>query len=307
MEPTRAQKKPRIWLLAAMIGLLVFLIATSLRKHLAFSTGQSSHLGEEGVLATMPILPPVATNHKTRKNILLGGAIGLLTVLITLAGLLLAQFLPAAQLPNSKAQSGKSPTPKVSQLPFESGVIYPHWQTDAYSLADTAWQTGIQTMKEQTNAHWIEMPVLFSQATSDSIEIAPSSQSTPTLNAFVEGVRSAHALGYHVFFVPLMQVRAAGGWSGSVQLPTNRQQAWFDAYWHAILPYVQAASTNGVEQMAIGTELQWLQQYAPSVLWTQLISREHTIFKGPLTYDMNWSSLDFPLVSWLKNPQLAMI
>jgi hypothetical protein len=307
MESTRVQEKPRIWLLAALIGLLIVLLAVSLRKRLV-SPSRPSLLEEKALLPTTPIPPtPVAKNHKTRRNILLGGVIGLITVLITLAGLVLAQFLPAAQLPNSKAQSGKSSTAKASHLPFESGVIYPRWQASAYSLADTEWQTGVQTMKEQTAAHWIEMPVLFSQATSDSTDIMPSSQSTPTLAAFVEGVHSAHALGYHVFFVPLMQVRAPGGWSGSIQLPANRQQAWFDAYWQAIQPYVQAAAQSGVEQMAIGTELQWLQQYAPAVLWTQLISRERTLFRGVLTYDMNWSSLAFPLVSWLKDPDLALV
>jgi hypothetical protein len=308
MESTHVLEKPRIWLLAALIGLLIVLLAVSLRERLSSSSRRPFLLEENALLATTPIpSPPVATNHKTRRNILLGGVIGLVTVLITLAGLVLAQFLPAAQFPNSKAQSGKSPTAKTSQLLFESGVIYPRWQANAYSLTDTAWQTGVQTMKEQTAAHWIEMPVLFSQATADATEIVPSSQSTPTLAAFVEGVHSAHALGYHVFFVPLMQVRTPGDWSGSIQLPTNRQQAWFDAYWQAIQPYVQAAAESGVEQMAIGTELQWLQQYAPAALWTQLISRERALFKGVLTYDMNWSSLAFPLVSWLKDPDLGLV
>lgn len=306
-EATHTQAKPHIWLLTALIGLLVFLTLTSSwKKHRLSSTNHPPQLDGQEVMSTAPV-PLAAINHRTRRNILLGGAIGLLTVLITLAGLLLAQFLPAAQLPNSKAQNGKSSRAKTTQHTFESGVIYPRWQANAYSLTDTAWQTGIKTMKEQTAAHWIEIPVLFSQATSNALEIAPSSQSAPTLDAFVEGVRSAHALGYHVFFVPLMQVRASGGWSGGIQLPTNRLQAWFDAYWQTIQPYVQAAADNNVEQMAIATELQWLQQYASATLWTQLISRVHAVFKGDLTYDMNWSSLDFPIVSWLKNPELTLV
>lgn len=306
MEADHTPEKPRLWLLAVLMGLLTFLAATSLRKRLS-PNKQPPLLESKEALSTTTVAPPVATNHKTRKNVLLGGVIGLLTALITLAGLWLAQFLPTVQLSDTKAQSGKSSSVQTLQRPFESGVIYPHWQANAYSLADTTWQTGIQTMKQQTAAHWIELPVLFSQATAASTEIAPSPQSTPTLSAFVEGIRSAHTLGYRVFFVPLMQVREPGGWSGSVHPSTNDQQAWFDAYWQAIKPYVEAATTNHVEQMAVGTELQWLQQYAPSSLWTQLISRARSIFKGTLTYDMNWSSLDFPLVSWLKDPDLAMI
>lgn len=314
MQEIHNQRKPHFLLLAGLIVLMVFLTATSMRGYGRSTSQPSQQDGNDGMLPIYP--PPPPPKNRRRKNILSGGFVGLLIVLVVLSGLFLARFISAAQHPASRAKSGKPsastllPRASVSTLPqhvFESGVIYPRWQPNAYSTTDTKWQTGVKTMKEQTGARWIEIPVLFSQATSAAIEIQPSPQSAPTLNAFSEGVQSAHALGYHVFFVPLMQVREAGGWSGSIQLPANQQQAWFDAYWHAIQPYAQAAAANGVEQMAVGTELQWLQQYAPSSLWEQLISREHGVFKGTLTYDMNWSSLDFPMVSWLKDPQLTMI
>ena len=40
----------------------------------------------------------------------------------------------------------------------------------------------------------------------------------------------------------------------------------------SLLPYVTAAANQHVEQMAIGTELQTLQQIVPAALWNQLIT-----------------------------------
>jgi hypothetical protein len=133
--------------------------------------------------------------------------------------------------------------------------------------------------------------------------------STPGLNAFSEGIDAAHALGYHVFFVPVVGVNVPGGWSGIVQFGTQQQeQAWFDSYWQTLKPYTVAAQNNGVEQMAIGTELNWLQDYAPASLWDELIARVRNVFKGTLLYDANWwPSLYEPPESWMKNPDLDII
>ena len=68
------------------------------------------------------------------------------------------------------------------------------------------------------------------------------------------------------------------------------------------------AQENGVEQMAIGTELVWLEDNAPASLWNQLIARVQSVFKGTLTYDMNWyPSLYEAPANWLKNPALSKI
>ena len=105
-----------------------------------------------------------------------------------------------------------------------------------------------------------------------------------------------------------MQVREPGGWSGSITFnSTAQEQAWFDSYWNAILPYVSAAASLNVEQMAIGTELQKLQRIVPDALWNQLIARIRGVFQNTLTYDMNWSSLPLPMPAWLRNANLTYI
>ena len=201
-------------------------------------------------------------------------------------------------------------TPAAAQLlrpDFERGMIYPGWSQNSYGTTDTTWQQGIQTIKTQTMATWLEIPVLFTQSTPYSTDAGPGAN-TPNLTAFAGGIRKAHALGYHVFFIPLMGVNTPGGWSGIIQLETQQQQqAWFANYWNTLKPYAVVAQENGVEQMSIGTELQWLEQNAPASLWETLIAQVHGVFHGTLTYDMNWPSLYLPPVSWLKNPDLTMI
>jgi hypothetical protein len=213
--------------------------------------------------------------------------------------------------PSRTPISSLTPSPSASGLPrsdFERGMIYPRWHQDSYGTADTTWQHGIQTIKMQTGATWLEIPVLFSQATPYSTNVG-SGPNTPSPDAFANGIHTAHALGYRVFFIPLLGVNIPGGWSGIVQFNTQQQeQVWFDSYWNTLKPYAAVAQNNGVEQMAIGTELDWLQQYAPASLWNELIARARSVFKGILTYDANWwPSLYRPPQSWMKNPDLAII
>jgi hypothetical protein len=83
-------------------------------------------------------------------------------------------------------------------------------------------------------------------------------------------------------------------------------QSWFDNYWLAYRPYVMAAAQAGADELAIGSEYELLQPAAP-VLWNRLIQRAHQAFPGELTYDLNWSSLYYPLPSWLHNRYLSAI
>lgn len=192
---------------------------------------------------------------------------------------------------------------------YERGIIYPRWQPTAYGATDTAWQSGIKDAYSQTSARWLEMPILFSQDTSNSTQVKLS-QSTPSVATFTTGIQTAHALGYKVFFVPLMSVKASGGWSGSINLPNATvQQKWFNSYWSTLKPYIEAAQNNGVEQMAIGTELQLIQTQVPASYWNDLIAQIRSVFKQNLTYDMNWYSLTqgTAIPSWFQNSDLAMI
>ena len=191
---------------------------------------------------------------------------------------------------------------------FEAGVTYPQWTPTGYSKSDSRWTSGIQDIETQTHAYWIQMPLLFEQSSLSSTTVT-TGVSTPTITSFVEGIQAAHAQGYHVFVTPLLTVRSGSmAWSGAISFSTQQdEQRWFASYWQTLAPYILAAQQNGVEQLAIGTEEEWLQQYAPDVLWNALIQNIRTVFSGKLTYDMNWTALSKTPPSWMYNSNLSTI
>ena len=111
----------------------------------------------------------------------------------------------------------------------------------AYSESDTSWLRGLQDIRTQTSACWIEMPVLFIQPSLTSTMVTTTQQSTPTLKSFTYGVHTARALGYHVFVTPLLTVGGPQPWSGAIAFATFQQeQPWFEGYWQALKPYAVA-------------------------------------------------------------------
>ncbi len=219
---------------------------------------------------------------------------------------------PTSSLPQLPltATSRPSPTGTACHLKgrdFQMGVVFPQWNPTGYGQSDTKWLTGIQNIRPQSGACWIEIPILFYQKslTSTTVTTGPS---TPTIASLTYGIQVAHALGYHVFVTNLLTVSGPVAWSGQISFQTFQQeQQWFDSYWQTIQPYVTAAAQAGAEQLAIGTEYEWLQQFAPDILWNELIAHLRSVFPGTLTYDMNWTSLQDSPRTWMRNSNLKMI
>jgi len=196
----------------------------------------------------------------------------------------------------------------LTQHGFEGGVVFPRWSNKAYGSNDTNWVQELPQMKTQTAACWVEMPVLFQQTSLTSTDVAPG-KNTPTLSSFTSGIHYARAQGLHVFVTMLVTIPTGiEHWAGQIKFTTAAQeQQWFTNYWQTIQPYVAAAQQAGVEQLALGTEEQWLQDHAPASLWNTLISKIHHVFSGTLTYDVNWTALKENPPAWLHNPLLKVI
>ncbi len=202
-------------------------------------------------------------------------------------------------------QSSK-PVAGQQRVDLQTGVIFPQWGNIAYSSKDQKWQLGLREIQQQTAAQWVGLAINLYQPSLISTQVQ-TNQATPTPLAMIEGIRAAKAMGYHVFVFPQLTVAGPVSWSGNIQFPTQQlAQAWFDNYWLAYKPYVEAAAQAGAEELAVGTEYELLQPAAPA-LWNQLIERIHGVFSGKLTYDMNWSSLYYPLPTWLHNANLSAI
>src|SRR5947207_777146 len=242
---------------------------------------------------------------------------------VLLQGLLLSGHIPFVHLSQFRAHSAPlsfqqyqtvvalrdqntTPVIRMRRPKFQTSIIFPQWSTNAYDSTDKNWQVGLKDIQNQTSAQWIEIPINLYQSSVTSTQVTVS-DITPAPKAVATGIRTAQARYYHVFIVPLLSVGGTLTWAGSIQFSTTKQmQQWFDSYWLALQPYVIAAAQAGAEELAIGTELEKL-QLAPASLWNQLIERVHQIFPGKLTYDMNWSSLYYPVPSWMHNPLLNSI
>lgn len=206
-------------------------------------------------------------------------------------------------------QVGIEDTPGPSAAPrpsFQTGVIFPRWGAEAYTEQDASWQAGLEQIKQQTAARWLGISINLFQPSLISTQVQ-AGPATPTPGALAEGIRLAHARGYHVFVFPQLTVVGSHSWAGDIEFPDQQMaQDWFTSYWQVFQPYVMAAARAGAEELAIGTEYELLQPAAPA-LWNQLIASARALFPGTLTYDLNWSSLYYPLPSWLRNPLLDAI
>ena len=216
---------------------------------------------------------------------------------------------PSSQTRNRSAILATLTRPAIQdqQPPFEKGVVFPQWNQTSYGPGDTEWLQGIADIHVQTGAHWIEMPILFSQPSLTSSQVM-AGPNTPTVASVVAGIRTARARGYHVFITPLIGVIGPGLWAANIQFSSYKQEEdWFNSFWQALKPYVWAAQIAGADQISIGSEEVWLEQFAPATLWNTLIARVRSVFSRIITYDMDWTSLSNPVQTWMKNPNLSMI
>ncbi len=262
-------------------------------------------------------------------------------VLAVAVGISVEWVLLTGTTPQAVYRASIPPTPPpvlVHLSPdFQTGVIFPQWGTDAYSDSNANWLYGLGEISNQTAAGWVEIPITLYQASFTDTTLTPNDQ-TPTPQSLEEGIRAAHAHGFHVFVVPFVTVRPPDNnpnthWSGDIGhydpgigsyrivTTTAWRTQWFNGYWQALQPYLQAAADAGAEQFAIGTEMEYM-EYAPDSLWNTLLERAHSVYSGLLTYDMNWTAAlcvageGFPgrcpagvqdIHNWEKSPLLTYV
>ena len=210
---------------------------------------------------------------------------------------------PLAELVQARAAEPCS----SKQRNFQAGIAFPQWGTTAYGESDAKWLTELPDIRTQTAACWVEIPVLFYQSSLNSTAVMQG-PGTASLSSFDYGLHLAHALGLHIFVTPLLQVDGPQPWAGAIKFSSYvEEQQWFESYWQALKPYAETAAQAGVEQFALGTEIEWLQENAPRSLWDSLIAEIRGVFPGTLTYDMNWTTLQKPPSLWMRNAALKMI
>jgi len=212
----------------------------------------------------------------------------------------------------SSPTSAPAPTPVVVfQRPeLETGVAFPQYGSNAYGSTDPYWSTGIGEIDHQTGARWVEIIINFDQAYYNSSTISIGS-STPSLRSLRQGIQLAHKLGMKVFMAPFISLEHNSPenekWSGDISCDTLATcSTWFTNYFQVYQPFLRVAEQTGVEQVAIGTELQTL-EILHEHYWDDFINNVTSVYKGHLTYDTNFSSilahLNVP-PTWFSNARL---
>lgn len=204
------------------------------------------------------------------------------------------------------------PPPSISSVipspedHFEKGMANAVWTKDGYDARNGEFVSSLRDIYPQSGAKWISMQVSFSQESETSTHVNPDGR--PTLESFTEGVQAARKAGYDIFFEPLITVSGPpAAWGGQIHFSSSQQEAmWFQSWYAALKPYIISAQKNGVVQLAIGTELEWLQDHASPTLWDKLIEQARRDFSGKIIYDANWNITlsDASIPSWFKNKDL---
>lgn len=105
-----------------------------------------------------------------------------------------------------------------------------------------------------------------------------------------ETARLARARGLKTFLKPHLWVRN-GQWIGDLDMKSEADwQRWFAAYEAFILHYAALAEREGMEAMAIGTELPRASRRAED--WHRIIGSVRRIYHGLLTYCANWNEAE---------------
>ncbi len=124
-------------------------------------------------------------------------------------------------------------------------------------------------------------------------------QETPSDDALAALVRMARARGLSVMLRPFLdEASVLPAWRGAIA--PRDPNAWFASYGSLVLSYASLAQREGVESLAIGTELNSMEPYLGS--WRSLVGRVRQAYSGQITYAYNfgtsfatglWPDLDF--------------
>jgi hypothetical protein len=122
-----------------------------------------------------------------------------------------------------------------------------------------------------------------------SVQVNASPVTTPTDLELRQAMARAAAEGLKTTFTIKFRVEGASN-PGNNSWRGYYQPADLDAFWKnyraQVLHYAWLAQQGGVDIFFVGSEMNWLEQY--TARWRALIADVRLVFKGRVSYEMNW-------------------
>jgi hypothetical protein len=183
-----------------------------------------------------------------------------------------------------------------SFVPAPVSASVPNWQKGSNMISwapnDLAEPWFAQSLRNLrgTHADSVAFVLPYYQSTFQSSDVQ-AGPATPSTEALITAINTAHSLGFKVTLKPHLQVlESLNGWRAYIN-PTDRS-AWFTAYGAMLTSLGKIAEEEGVEQIVIGTELINMTDDSVHAMntpgWKKMIADLRAVYSGKLTYSANW-------------------
>lgn len=193
------------------------------------------------------------------------------------------------------AATAPAPTPSPPDLAprapeFQSGVaVYIGGVDQGPSLIGRSRRFFDATSRLGVNSVSIIFPIYTNDLRSSTVY---ADQRTPNHEALSTVVQEAHRHHLFVTLRPLLDeasLTGPGEWRG-ILAPADIG-AWFQSYGDLVLGYASFAEENRIESLDVGSEFESIQPYTQA--WQALIASVRRVYRGQVTYSLNFTSLQF--------------
>ncbi len=146
----------------------------------------------------------------------------------------------------------------------------------------------------RSNVEWISQTPFGWMKSADSTQIQIVTEGDiywgETDRGLAETALLARSFGIRTLLKPHLWVAGWHDtvWTGEIKMKSDDHwKAWFDSYRSFILHYANLAEKNGMEALAVGTELQGA-TLGHEKEWREIIRQVRAVYHGKLTYAANW-------------------
>lgn len=143
-----------------------------------------------------------------------------------------------------------------------------------------------------TGATAVSLQGIYRMENFNSVETVRHPTSSPTELSLRRTFRQAKSLGMRMMFFPTINLRNEAAsdkwWRGNIE-PAD-WDAWWKNYTAFNVKLARIADEEGVEWYSLGTEMATTHRFPDQ--WRQLSAEVRKVFKGKLTYSINFDSHD---------------